>query len=78
MSAGELLRKNKKKEMLFTEKKINSVPALASMSAGEREHWRAWALASVSIGERELASVSAGELLWKNKKKEMLFTEKKN
>jgi hypothetical protein len=37
--------------MLFKEKKINSGPALAS--------------------------VSAGELLRKNKKKEMLFTEKK-
>jgi hypothetical protein len=36
--------------MLFTEKKIISGPALAS--------------------------VSTGKLLWKNKKKEMLFTEK--
>jgi hypothetical protein len=34
MSAGELLWENKKKEMLFNEKKINSEPALASVSAG--------------------------------------------
>jgi len=39
VSAGELLRKNKKKEMLFTEKKINSVPALGRVSAGEYERW---------------------------------------
>ncbi len=39
VSAGELLRKNKKKEMLFTEKKINSVPVLGSVSAGEYERW---------------------------------------
>jgi hypothetical protein len=38
LSAGELLRKNKKRKC-YSRKKINSGPALASVSAGERERW---------------------------------------